>query len=310
MSDAGAPRRRPLRVALVSARAARGLDEDMEPLAAALTSRGFAPEILDWDDSSVPWRRYALALLRSTWDYTDRYAQFRRWLVRVSSLTRLYNPQPLVEWNTDKHYLKDLSTWGLPTVPSAFIEPVEEPRAALEAFVARQRCAEFVVKPAIGAGARGARRHGCEQIEAAEAHAQDLLSCGRSVLLQPYLPGVDRDGETALIYFGGRFSHAVRKGALLRPRQRPTRELFAPEDITARTPEAAERALAERVLAVIGQCGPSKGPPLYARIDLLRDRTGEPQVLELELAEPSLFLAFGADAAERLAGEVAGRIQS
>ena len=52
------------------------------------------------------------------------------------------------------------------------------------------------------------------------AHLRDLLDARRSVLLQPYLPSVDRDGETALIFIDGRFSHAIRKGALLPPGRR------------------------------------------------------------------------------------------
>ena len=34
-------------------------------------------------------------------------------------------------------------------------------------------------------------------------------------MLQPYLESVDTSGESALMYIDGRFSHAIRKGALL-----------------------------------------------------------------------------------------------
>ena len=64
----------------------------------------------------------------------------------------------------------------------------------------------------------------------------------RSVLLQPYLASVDKDGETALIFFDGKFSHAIRKGALLQKDEGPTRALFAPEKITARTPGVSSAA--------------------------------------------------------------------
>lgn len=305
MSDPTAQRRGAGRVALVGARAARGLDEDMPSLTAALEARGLAPEIVDWDDPRVRWAEYDLALLRSTWDYTDRLAEFRRWLRRVAELTRLHNPHPLVEWNTDKHYLSDLAAAGLPVVASLFIEPGEPPRPAIERFVAEQSCAEFVIKPAVGAGSRGARRLGRGQIERAGAHADTLLAAGRGVLLQPYIEAVDRDGETALLFFEGRFSHAVRKGPLLRANVEPTGALFAPEQIVARAPEPAELAVGERVLAALGASGRAQRPPLYARVDLLRDPAGAPLLLELELAEPSLFLEYAEGAAERFAGHVA-----
>ncbi len=310
MSNPVAPRRGPGRVALISARAARGLDEDMPPLAAALEARGLAPEIVDWDDPDVPWAKYDLALLRSSWDYTERLEDFRHWLRRVAALTRLHNPRPLIEWNTDKHYLRDLAALGLPAVASAFIEPGEPPRPAIERFLAGQPCAEFVVKPAVGAGSRGARRLGRAQLEAAAAHAAVLLAAERSVLLQPYLEAVDRDGETALLYFGGEFSHAIRKGPLLRPDTDPTHALFAPEQIAARTPEPAQLAVGGRVLAALRASGRAPRAPLYARVDLLRDPSGAPLVLELELAEPSVFLRYAEGAAERFAEHIAAALEA
>src|SRR4029077_7430127 len=57
-------------VALVTARAARGLDEDMPPLLAAFASAGAHAEIMDWDDPEAEWARFDAALLRSAWDYT------------------------------------------------------------------------------------------------------------------------------------------------------------------------------------------------------------------------------------------------
>ncbi len=306
MSVAGEARGGPARVALVGARAARGLDEDMEPLLGALEARGVRCDVVDWDDARVCWTDFDLALLRSTWDYTERLGEFRGWLRRVAGLTRLHNPAPLVEWNTDKHYLGDLAAQGLPVVPSAFIEPGEALQPAIEWFLAEHSCAQFVVKPAVGAGSRGARRLERAQLAEAQAHAASLLETDRSVVLQPYLPGVDRDGETALLFFGGQFSHAIRKGPLLQPNVEPTRALFAPEHIAARQPRPAELAVGERVVASLTASGRLEGPPLYARVDLLPDPAGTPLVLELELAEPSLFLNYADGAAERFAGSIAG----
>jgi len=47
--------------------------------------------------------------------------------------------------------------------------------------------------------------------------------------------------------------------------------------------------------------------PLYARVDLIRGDHGAPVVLELELTEPSLFLAQAAGSAERLAAAIIAR---
>jgi hypothetical protein len=45
----------------------------------------------------------------------------------------------------------------------------------------------------------------------------------------------------------------------------------------------------------------------YARVDLVPDTRGRPVVLELDLIEPQLYLAFAPSGAERLAKAIAGR---
>ena len=299
MNPAASPR-----IALVSAAAARALDEDLAPLAAALAAQGAAVTIAEWDDAGIDWSRFDLALLRSTWDYSLRLPEFLAWVARVSARTCLLNPPQVVRWNTDKHYLGELARAGVAVVPGAFVEPGADADAALHAFLATHAAAaDFVIKPCVGAGSRDAQRHRRDGRGAAAAHLRRLLDAGRSALLQPYLDRVDADGETALLFFAGRFSHAIRKGPLLRRDEGPTRALFAPEHIQARTPGADELALARRTLAAI----PFAGPLLYARIDLLRDAQGRPVVLELELAEPSLFFASAPGSVERFAAEVLAR---
>ena len=128
-------------------------------------------------------------------------------------------------------------------------------------------------------------------------HVERLLKADRSVLLQPYLDRVDEAGETALIHFDGRYSHAIRKGALLRKDEGPTAELYAPEQIDVREPAPEERALATAVLAAL----PFADAPAYARVDLIRAADGNPVLLELELAEPSLFFLHAPGSAERFA---------
>jgi hypothetical protein len=283
-------------VALVSARAARGLDEDMPPLTAALTGAGAAAHCVEWDDPQVDWARFDLVVPRSAWDYAERLPEFLAWADRVARLTTLVNPLPVVRWNTDKHYLGELARAGAPVVPTWYVEPGGDGRRTLEEFLAADACRELVVKPAVGAGARDARRHARADRAGVLAHIEPLLAAGRSVMLQPYLESVDTQGETALMYIDGCFSHAIRKGALLPAGGPSTAGLFAPEEIVARAPGADELAAAASIL---------RAAPfarlLYARVDLLRDTTGAPRLLELELTEPSFFLAHAPGSAQRFA---------
>jgi hypothetical protein len=126
------------------------------------------------------------------------------------------------------------------------------------------------------------------------------MAAGHTVMVQPYVSSVDREGETALIYFGGRFSHAIRKGPLLERGKgvRPEAELS--ESITPRAPTAAQLDVADQVLAAIPSSLGTAEALAYARVDLVTDPTGAPQLIELELTEPSLFLDHAERSAERL----------
>ena len=265
----------------------------------ALRECGAWAAVANWDDEQIDWRSFDLALLRSTWDYSLRFAEFRIWAERVATQTRLLNPLTVVTWNTNKHYLAQLAAAGVPIVPTRFIEPGDDAEAAIDEFVRLHATAEFVAKPAVGSGSRDVQRHPRAAREAIRAHADRLLAGGRSVFLQPYFERVDTDGETALIYFSGRFSHAIRKGPLLRAGEGPTPLLFAPEEITPRTPGADELEIGARALEV------SPGAPLlYTRVDLIRDEEGRPRLLELELTEPSLFFSHAPGSAQRFAREI------
>ncbi len=291
------------RIALVSSRGARDLDTDLPPLVAAFAAAGAQAQVTVWDDRGVDWAAYDAALLRSAWDYTERIGEFLAWVARTAAVTRLLNPPPVVRWNCDKHYLAYLGRAGLPIVDSQFVEPGEEPEAALAQFLAAHACAELVVKPAVGAGSRDARRHARTAAAEILAHMRPLLGAGRSVLLQPYMRSVDHSGETGLVYIDGAFSHAFRKGALLPLGAGATAALFAAEQIAARTPGADELAVGSAVLAGI----PFRDL-LYARIDLIRGPAQEPRILELELTEPSLYFPQGAGSAAKLARATLARL--
>ncbi len=280
-----------MKIALVTAIAAFALDEDLAPLADALRKAGASVEILAWDDFSVSWQRFDAIVLRSTWDYTERLPEFLAWCKSTAKQTRMLNPADVVKWNTDKHYLADLAKKKCPVVESVFIEPGQ----AADTF---PHYAEFVVKPAVGAGSRDTQRYLAKDRTAAVEHVKRLLDQKRSALIQPYLAEVDSKGETALIFFNGIFSHAIRKGPLLQLDEGPTDHLFAPEAITAREPGGDELEVAHKVLAAM----PFKSLA-YARVDLLPSSQG-PMLLELELTEPSLFFEHAPGSAERFAASL------
>jgi glutathione synthase/RimK-type ligase-like ATP-grasp enzyme len=255
-------------------------DADDAPLAAALPEARWAV----WDDPAVDWPAFDLVVLRSTWDYQERRDEFLAW---VRSVPRIINPPDVVAWNTDKRYLGELPG----AVHTDFVAPGE-------AFAAP--AGEYVVKPSIGAGSRHTARYGPGAQARAAALVAEIHASGRTAMVQPYLGDIDEHGETALLYFDGAYSHAIRKGPLLRRGAEPTGEVFAPETIDPRDPPADERALADAAVAHVGDLA-------YTRVDIVRGPDG-PLLLELELTEPSLFFAQGPGAADRFAAAIRSRL--
>jgi hypothetical protein len=235
-----------------------------------------------WDDPAVDWAAFDLVVVRSTWDYQRRRDEFLAW---ARSVPRLANPAEVLEWNTDKRYLAELPG----AVATAFVAP-GEPFAAPDG--------EYVVKPTVSAGSRDTARFAPGEEERAQALVAAIHAGGRTAMVQPYVEAIETYGETALLFFGGRYSHAIRKGPLLRPGEAPHEDLFATEDVGAREPGADELALADRVLAYVRARFGRDLP--YARVDVVPG-PGGPQLLELELTEPSLFFEHAPGAAERFA---------
>jgi glutathione synthase/RimK-type ligase-like ATP-grasp enzyme len=272
------------------------LDDDERRLIPALKEAGVVAEPRVWDDPLVRWDEFRLVVIRSTWDYAERRDAFLTWCSRVP---QVLNSLAVLTWNTDKTYLRELAGAGIPTVPTTWVGIGSGARSVLLPE------GEIVVKPSVSSGSQSTSRYGDHDHAAARAHVQRLLSADSAVMVQPYIASVDAVGETGLIYIDGTFSHAVRKGALLRTPGTATDQLWALEDISQRAPDADELAVAEATLDALPW---PRAALLYARVDLVRDPDGAPLLLELELAEPSLFLGFGSGAAARLAAAITSRL--
>jgi hypothetical protein len=276
------------------------LYDDDHPLRDALRERGIAVDAVRWDDPAADWAAYDLAVLRSPWDYAPRRDEFVAWAHRVP---RLVNPADVVAWNTDKHYLRELATAGVPVTPTDFVEPGEAwtPPAS----------GEWVVKPAISAGSQDTGRYALPaQAALASAHVARLTGAGRTAMIQPYLTAVDTVGETSVLCTPDpagelTYSHGIRKGPLLTGPDTGLDPADYVEDISPRTPSAAELAVAAKALEAIP--GGTKRL-LYARVDMIPGPDGEPVLVELELTEPSLFFRQARGSAARLADAILTRI--
>lgn len=249
-------------------------DADLPLLTDAADRAGITSEVVVWDDPAVDWDAFDLVVVRSCWDYVPRRAEFLAW---AAAIPRLANPAAVLRWNTDKIYLRELEAAGVAIVPTAWsVERAEDLPPARE----------WVVKPTISAGSADTARWA--DPERALEHGRELLAAGRPTMTQPYVDAVDSEGETGLLLFGGRFSHAFRKGALLTTGDDPRELPELKEDIRAREPSADQVAFAERTVAVATEILGTQ--PLYARVDVVTGADGSLRLMELELTEPSFFL--------------------
>jgi glutathione synthase/RimK-type ligase-like ATP-grasp enzyme len=257
----------------------------------ALAANGVDATLAIWDDEDIDWESFDLVVIRSTWDYVGRRAQFLRW---ASTIPHLLNPYGVIEYSTDKHYLADLEAHGLRIVTSRFCDVGEEPE-----FFDR----DFVVKPCVGAGSMDAERYSPHHLDKAREHVAKLHAMGRDVLLQPYIDSVDETGERALVFINGSFSHAMTKGAMLNVSALDRNGLFRLEQMSLAQGEPDAITYGEKVMAAKGFSN-----LLYGRVDLVRMNEGW-AIMELELVEPSLFLTYDADAPKKLVDAIASRLR-
>lgn len=266
-----------MRIALVTAKHVEPHATDDKLLCEALSARGHDYDWLAWDDEHARWQDYERVVLRSCWDYHLYTARFQRWLQSLDTLgARLVNPLPLVRENLHKRYLLRLAEAGVPVPPLKLV-----PRGTATQITELQAelGGELIVKPAISGSAWRTLRVAPDGAAAAQREFAALVT-ERDVIVQRFVPEIGSLGEYSLMFFAGRYSHAVLKT----PRAgefRCQREFGG--SVTAITPPVRVLDAAQRALAVFGA-------PAYARLDLVV--SGEvPMVMEAELIEPVLFFA-------------------
>ena len=250
-------------IALVTWRGLPELAADDRLLQQALVRRGAEARAVIWDDASVDWRSFDAIVVRSTWDYHKRADEFRAWIDRLDRLP-LWNPPAVLRANTHKSYLLELEKRGIPIVPTLFVPRGES----------------YIVKPAVSATAFRTERHVADV---------DLL-------VQPFVPEIVSEGELSFVFFGGAFSHAVRK--------RAAGGEFRVQSDFGGTAERIQpsQTLIEEARTIANTLGEQW---LYARVDCVV-RDGHLLLMELEATEPSLFLDEAA--AERFADAVLSRV--
>lgn len=283
---------------------------DDAPLHRALSARGVVVEHPVWDDKTVDFSRFDAVLIRTTWDYQDKLPAFLSWVDRVGGVTQLFNPAPVVRWNTHKHYLRALEAEGVAIIPTVWLAQGE--RVDVASWVERNGWQEGFIKPCVGSTARETLRFArdAQGLPAAQAHVDRLLP-SEDLMLQPFLASVTKRGEWSAIFVDGQITHCVRKIPV-------AGDYRVQDDFGARdepyTPTPSERAAAEHAMSVVQRAdspcpGVGGAPLLYGRADFLWADDGSCLLTELELVEPSLFFRHAPEASETLANALLRRVR-
>jgi len=283
-------------VALITCSERSELSESDTLLQKALAARDIEALPLVWNDPAVDWSRPLVSVIRSTWDYHLQRTAFLEWAQHVSQLHSLWNPLPLLHWNTHKGYLHDLKELGVPIIPTCWL--VQGASVNLAQLMQKHNWSEVVLKPAVSADSYGTIKVREDVVEEGQLYLDHMLSL-RDMLIQPFLPAIMSNGERSLMFIDGEVTHAVVRPPVLYDMQNqphlPKKELV--------TPREDELQLAQKIISSLSS------PVLYGRIDLVRDGDGQLRLMEVELVEPELWLTWMPTAAERFADAIAREVR-
>lgn len=293
-----------MRVALVSCVDLPDWEVDDLPFHEALRARGVVFSQPAWSDPSVDWSSFDVALLRTTWDYAHQVPAFVAWAERAATQTRLLHSAAVVRWNARKTYLRDMEDKGIAIAPTQWLDEHTD-LSALRAQLLAWSSPKGFIKPVMGQTARETLRFTTDEagVDEAMAHLTRLLPV-EPMMLQPYLPAVEQEGELSLLWLGEGWSHGVRKVPV--PGDYRVQDDFGAHDEPLPMSEELV-AFGDRVMAAARACLGDEAL-LYARVDVLRMPDGGLVLNELEIIEPSLFFRHGPDAAAQLADGLLSRL--
>jgi hypothetical protein len=255
-----------------------------------LNKLGWTVEKISWRKANINWNEFNAVIVRSTWDYQTDYLKFLKVLDEIDrSDTRLENSLPVLKWNMNKSYLRDLEKAGI-LIPQTIWEKNFDAKVANKYFELLNTD-EIIIKPNISGNADDTFRIMRDNINNHIPHLERIFQ-NREFMVQPFKENILDEGEYSLFYFGGEFSHAILK----KPKEKDFRVQEEHGGILKSiSPSVHQLETAKNILNKIEPL------PLYARIDLIRTTDNEFELMELELIEPSLYFNMDSESPMRFA---------
>jgi len=259
------------------------VESEDDKLLIFLKSKGLDIEMVIWNDRSINWDKFSVAILKSPWDYFDLISDFYEWLDLLEQKNiKLLNPVNVVRWNADKHYLAEIADAGLKIIPSYFISKGE--KIDLKQFFQKFEANRLIVKPCVSGGAKNTFKVSLENVEEINTKLSKLL-IDEDYIIQPFLNEILEEGEWSFIFFNGIYSHSLVKQA------KKGDFRVQPAHGGSVHPQQADNDLIRVAQAYVDQFAKNC---LYARVDGTFVNS-QFLLMELELIEPFLFLNTHAD---------------
>ena len=248
-------------------------DLDIPFLVPALEALGNNVDVINWQ-TTTNFLKYDLLVIRSPWDYAQNFNQFHNWLHLANSQVKVINPVAVIDENIDKRYLLKLAAAGIEIIPTQVLESI----AGLNDIELHE--GKMVMKPVIGAGARGAFivDYGSNLEDLCKRH---FSATEIPLLVQPYLKEVDHPGEIAVVCCKGEIVHSIIK--------RPALSDGGHGDFAANVDISTELTKFINQIMEFEIAGSQISELVYSRIDVVPTAEGF-KLMELELIEPFLFL--------------------
>ncbi len=283
-------------IALATCASIPDLTDDDRLLIPALAARGIIAVPAVWDDDTIDWRTFDAVVIRSTWDYHLKPQLFLAWIDRLESLgVRLINPAPVLRWNAEKTYLRDLAAAGVSVVPTRWVERGDT--TALSEILRESGWPRAVVKPSIAATAYRTWSTDLESAGADESRFRELVADGR-MLVQEFTEAITAEGEWSLMFFGGEYAYSVLKT----PKDGDFR---VQGDFGGRAMiREADPSVIVQASGVLDKVPFRRSALAYARVDGCVDESRF-VLMELEVLEPGLFLANGSHGVDNFASAIA-----
>ena len=238
------------------------------------------PEI--WDNPETNWEQYDAVLIRSTWDYYLNPEKFKSWVSTfINSKTKLFNAPEIILKNSHKFYLKELFDQGVNIIPTIFSSENVKANDLT-------KWEKVVIKPAVSAGS-----HETEVFETA-AITQEILDAKIAKgdwLIQPFLEEIQDAGEISMLFFGGKFSHAIQK--VPKSGDFRVQKQFGAQYLKF-SPSNELLSIAITIVEIAGK------ESTYARVDGVMTKNGF-LLMEVEMIEPDLFFEHAVEEPRKLA---------